>query len=98
MITRFENHMRAHHVGKNKVVFSKELEHILHCKGADIRSMVNELRCKGVPICSCSQGYFLASNVEDINETIAHLHGRIKKIQAAIDGLNQAKRHIKDGN
>lgn len=94
MITRFEKYMRDHHVGKSKVVSSKELEHILRCKGSDIRSMVNDLRCKGVAICSCSAGYYLAANVEDINETIAHLRGRVNKIQAAIDGLNQAKRNI----
>ena len=90
MITRFENYMRVHHVGKSKVVSSKELEHILHCKGSDIRSMVNDLRCKGVAICSSTMGYYLAASVEDINETIAHLNGRVHKIQEAISGLRLA--------
>lgn len=45
--------------------------------------MVNDLRCKGVPICSCNEGYYYADSDQDICFTIAHLNGRIKKMQAA---------------
>lgn len=97
MITRFEKHMRDYHAGKSKVVSSKELEHILHCKGSDIRNMVNDLRCKDIPVCSCMMGYYLAASVEDINETIAHLNSRVHKIQEAIFGLRWAQKEFQKG-
>ena len=50
----FEKYMQTEHKGKAKAVFSKELERLFHCKGTEIRRMVNELRSKGVPICSSS--------------------------------------------
>lgn len=85
----FEKYMQTEHKGKAKAVFSKELERFFHCKGTEIRRMVNELRTKGVPICSCSRGYYYAESRSDIEETIAHLDGRVSKIKAAQDGLRE---------
>lgn len=85
----FERYMQTEHKGKANAVFSKELERLFHCKGTEIRRMVNELRIKGVPICSCSRGYYYAENRSDIEETIAHLDGRVSKIKAAQDGLRE---------
>jgi hypothetical protein len=83
----FEKYMQTKHKGKSNAVFSKELERVFRCKGTEIRRMVNELRTKGVPICSCSRGYYYAENASDIQETIAHLDGRMSKIKAAQGGL-----------
>lgn len=82
--------MKNNHVGRNNAIKSKSLECIFHCKGAEIRRMVNELRCSGVPICSCGQGYFYSTNSSDIQETINHLAGRINKIKVACDGMENA--------
>ena len=53
----FERYMQKEHSGKANAVKSKVIEARFHCKGAEVRRMVNELRCKGVPICSSNQGY-----------------------------------------
>ena len=70
---------------------SKQIEKEFGYKGKDIRRIVNEMRCQGIPICSCSKGYFYAASVDDINETLAHLKSRIISIQAAQDGMDQSK-------
>ena len=85
----FERYMQKEHSGKANAVKSKVIEARFHCKGSGVRRMVNELRCKGVPICSSSKGYFYATSNEEIQETIAHLEGRIKKIRAAQDGIKK---------
>ena len=86
----FENYMKDEHMGKENAIKSKTLESLFRCKGKEIRHMVNELRCLGVPICSCSQGYFYSTCPSDIRETINHLAGRANKIKAAHDGLGKS--------
>ncbi len=87
LMNSFEEYMQKEHCGKVNAVKSKVIEARFHCKGTEVRRMVNELRCRGVPICSSSQGYFYATSNDEIQETIAHLEGRIKKIKAAQDGI-----------
>ncbi len=89
-MTAFEKYMKAEHIGRENAIKSRALECLFRCKGIEIRRMVNELRCHGVPICSCSQGYFYSTNPPDIRETIKHLAGRASKIQAAHDGMESA--------
>ena len=86
----FEKYMKDEHTGKENAIKSKTLESLFRCKGKEIRHMVNELRCLGVPICSCSQGYFYSTCPSDIRETINHLAGRADKIKAAHDGLGKS--------
>lgn len=86
----FEKYMKNEHMGRDNAIKSKVLEGIFRCKGIEIRHMVNELRCLGVPICSCSQGYFYSTNPPDIRETLNHLAGRVSKIKAAHDGMENA--------
>ena len=52
--------------------------------------MVNELRCLGIPICSCNEGYFYSTNASDIWDTINHLAGRANKIIAAHEGMEKS--------
>ena len=85
----FERYMRKEYSGKANAVKSVVIEARFHCKGAEVRRMVNELRCKGVPICSSDQGYYYATSNEEIQETIANLEGCIKKIRAAQEGIKK---------
>ena len=82
--------MKDEHTGKENAIKSKTLESLFRCKGKEIRHMVNELRCLGVPICSCSHGYFYSTCPADIRETINHLAGRANKIIAAHDGMEKS--------
>ena len=86
----FEKYMKNEHMGRDNAIKSKALEGIFRCKGIEIRHMVNELSCLGVPICSCSQGYFYSTNPPDIREPLNHLAGRASKIKAAHDGMENA--------
>ena len=70
----FERYMRKEHSGKANAVKSMVIEARFHCKGAEVRRMVNELRCKGVPICSSNQGYYYATSNEEIQETILSVY------------------------
>ena len=89
-MTTFEKYMKDEHTGKENAIKSKALESLFRCKGKEIRHMVNELRCLGVPICSCSHGYFYSTCPADIRETINHLAGRANKIIAAHDGMEKS--------
>lgn len=89
-MTTFEKYMKDEHTGKENAIKSKTLESLFRCKGKEIRHMVNELRCLGVPICSCSKGYFYSTSPSDIRETINHLAGRASKIIAAHDGMEKS--------
>ena len=88
-MTTFEKYMQNEHTGKENAIKSKALESIFGCKGKDIRQMVNELRCLGVPICSCSHGYYYSTNEMEIQETLDHLAGRADRIKAAHDGMRK---------
>ena len=57
-----------------------------------IRSIINQLRAKGNPICSTKQGYFLSDEYADIDNTVKFLTHRINTQLQAINGLNE---HIK---
>jgi hypothetical protein len=92
----FEKILYTEHRGKINAITSKQIEKEFGYKGKDIRRIVNEMRCQGIPICSCSKGYFYAASVDDINETLAHLKSRIISIQAAQDGMNQSKMMYKE--
>ena len=89
-MTKFEKYMKDEHTGKENAIKSKALESLFRCKGKEIRHMVNELRCLGVPICSCSHGYFYSTCPADIRETINHLAGRANKIIAAHEAMEKS--------
>lgn len=83
----FEKYMKTHCRGKENAVKSPELEIIFHMKGTEIRKTVNNSRRRGFPICSGRTGYYYATTAEDLQKTVANLDGRIRKIEAAKEGL-----------
>lgn len=52
-----------------------------------IRHMINAARSNGSPICSGQKGYYVATDKEEIKNTIDSLRGRITKMEKAIAGL-----------
>lgn len=85
----FEKYMKNEHCGIENAVFSKEIEKIFHMSGSDVRMTVNEMRCRGVPICSSAKGYYYAKTTEDIERTLRHLNSRAEKIQKAREGMQK---------
>lgn len=81
------NYLKRNHTGREKAASSKELEAAFNIKGAEVRKVVNSLRCAGAPVCSDTVGYYYAASQEEVNATIAQLNGRITKISNARNGL-----------
>ena len=86
-MTAFERYMKTEHSGEQNAVVSKEIERRFNIKGSEVRALVNELRCQGVPICSNSKGYFYATNRDEVESTVNHLNSRIGKIVEARNGM-----------
>lgn len=58
------------------------------------RLIVASLRNKGFPICSGSEGYWIAESVEEIDGTISNLMSRQIKIDNRVEGLKNARRNL----
>ncbi len=58
-------------------------------EGADMRSVIHALRVKGYPVCASGKGYYYAKTFTELSEFISSLNGRIKKIEEAVEGLQQ---------
>lgn len=56
-------------------------------QGADLRSIVHALRVKGYPILANTKGYYYARNKEELYEYIQSFEGRKKKLEEALEGL-----------
>jgi len=56
-------------------------------EGADIRAIINALRCKGYPICAQSGGYYYARLNKELSEFVTSFQGRINKQQEALEGM-----------
>lgn len=86
-MTIFERYMKDEHSGEQNAVLSKEIEKRFKIKGSEVRTIVNDLRCQGVPICSNSKGYFYATSKDEVEKTLNHLNSRVGKITEARDGM-----------
>lgn len=52
-----------------------------------VRKLINQARCEGIPICSCSKGYYYSEDKTDIVATIQSLNHRTISVERAISGL-----------
>jgi biotin operon repressor len=73
-------------------VKSKVLETWYKLTGVSIRKMINKLRYLGYPIGSTSQGYFYATNQDQLDTTIKHLKLRAEKMMQLVASLEQCYR------
>ena len=83
--------------GETSRITSSEIGRLTNLNGAEIRKMVNESRSKFVPIASDSNGYYIATEPEELNHTIAQLNSRIHKMIKAREGLKKAQRNMMEG-
>lgn len=70
--------------GRDNAVKCSELAKILECNERDITISVNALRKQGAFICSCSDGYYLPLDDDDIKGFIRQMHGRITDMKKAV--------------
>ena len=83
--------------GGNSRITSGEIHALTRVGGATIRKIVNESRSQFVPIASDSRGYFIATQPEDLDRTIAQLNSRIHMMIKAREGLKKAQRIMTEG-
>ncbi len=72
---------------KNCPVNNHQISTMFHTSEVTIRKHINRARCEGIPICSCSQGYYYSKDKLDIIGTIQSLNSRTIAVEKAISGL-----------
>ena len=81
------DYLREFHRGKEKAVFSRELQQIFHLDGRNVRRNVAKLRHEGYPICSDENGYYYAESQTEINHTVGRLNDLVTAVSNARTGL-----------
>lgn len=81
------NYLRKYHAGKERAVFSRELERLFIMDGRTVRRAIHDLRQDGFPICSDQRGYYYADNQQEINKTVCRLNSLVTNISNARTGL-----------
>jgi len=76
--------------GKNGVKTGAEIQRATGVSEKTLRSCVNRMRRKGIPIGSNQSGYFYALTAGEIYATIRFLKSLVKSILAAIEGLERS--------
>lgn len=84
-------YLRMNHTGKDRAVFSSELEKQFSLNGRSVRRMIGELRKEGCPICSDHNGYYYAQTQQEINKTISYLNELVTGVSNSRTGLLHAK-------
>ena len=75
--------------GRKRPVRGATIASAFGVSGVRVRNMVNSARCKGDPICSNGNGYYIAGDKSELEDTIASIKGRISVMNNAVDGLEQ---------
>lgn len=68
-------------------VTNAEIGRSLNLNAKTIRKHINEARSKGIPICSCRDGYFYSEDKHEILRTIQSLMHRTMAVENAVNGM-----------
>ena len=74
----------------NNPILSEVLEREFDCSGSVIRDGVRTLRRDGVPVGACADGYFIAENFGEIEDTIEDLRKRMRSLAITANQLAHA--------
>lgn len=88
--------LKRYHRGYLRAIGGKELEVAFSVSGSQIRKMINALRSDGEPICSDENGYYYASNAQEVHLSINRFNSRIGKMDMAKQGLVKSLEHFKE--
>lgn len=88
-MSAIEKYIRENSNGKDTPVCSNEISKAFGVPRTAVRHMINTARSNGSPICSCQKGYYIATDKNEIQNTIMSLRGRIRKMEKAIAGLEK---------
>lgn len=76
-----------HHGSRKNPVSNKEICSQLNINEVTVRHHINKARREGIPICSCTSGYYYSEDKSDILETIDSLMHRTISVEKAVRGL-----------
>lgn len=68
-------------------VTNAEICQSLKLSQQSVRRHINEARSKGVPICSCNDGYFYSEDKFEILRAIQSLMHRTMSVEKAVNGM-----------
>ena len=85
--TAILEYIRDFHTGRDKAVFSRELQFIFQLDGRNVRRNISKLRQEGHPICSDENGYYYADSQSDVDLTVKRMDSLIKSVAHARTGL-----------
>jgi biotin operon repressor len=63
--------LKKHHTGKENAIVSKQLKSLVGTKRSEVCRIVSRLRREGVPICSCSNGYFYPRSYSEVLDVVS---------------------------
>ena len=77
--------------GKANAVSGSKICKALNIKGVRLRKIINYIRTKNLlpALCSCSNGYFVATNIYEMQDYIISLKQRIKAQVYVLNALEQ---------
>lgn len=81
-------------VGEDLALSSREIEQLTGYNPRIQRLLVSGLRKKHIPVCSTSNGYFIASTEEDIQSSINIIHSHVCTEKDTIRNLEKCKQNI----
>lgn len=79
-------------IGNGNRITSAELSQRLGISGAEVRSLIHKFRTQNIPIASDGNGYYIATDPNDLNHTIASLNSRISKIIEVRESLKKSQK------
>ena len=91
------DYLKSNHTGRDRAIYSRELQHLFGLDGRNIRRTISKLRQDGVPICSGDTGYYYAASQDEVNETVKRLNQLVTKVSNARTGLLYAQIPRKGG-
>lgn len=68
-------------------IHGKEIAQQAGISPEKVRKVINKARTSGIPVCADGRGYYIASDVHDVEKTIQAMSGRVDKMVQAINGL-----------
>ena len=89
----FLNHLKAYHVGRKNAIKAKQLAQFGSSR--IIRYMTHELRMKGAPIVTCTQGYYIAEKAEELEHCMNVLKSYAEETLSIYNALSETKEYMK---
>lgn len=84
-------------IGKDNAVHTAYITGMTNIKGRQIRNIISDLRCAGIPICSAPCGYWLTNYPPDLEQTIKMLEGWCGGMIEATTALRRTLEEMRNG-